>query len=101
MNIHDLIKIMETFPCLHPYIKSRLTGPHVESLDLWDLNDWAIEKFNHQTFHAARLMINLWNTEMAIRNSFHFNLMYALESFDEKHKAAFLNLITKLTQPQS
>lgn len=105
MKIHDLIQIMETFPCLLPYIKGRLSGPQVQTLNLRNLNDWAISKGDQQTVQAARLAIILWNAREAAACGYHFNLMWAMRSFDEEHKNAFLRVVhglgeAKWEQPQ-
>lgn len=98
MKIHDLIQIMETFPCLRPYIKSRLSGPHVKTLHFRDLNDWAMDKCNQQTVQAARLAIILWNAREAAACGYHFNLIWAMRSFDEEHKNAFLHVVIGLSE---
>lgn len=96
MKIHDLIQIMETFPCLRPYIKGRLSGPQVQTLNLRNLNDWAISKGDQQTLQAARLIMLIWDPRETVACGYHFNLMWAMRCFDEEHKNAFLHVVIGL-----
>lgn len=82
---------MESFPSLRPYVKTRLTGPHVQLLNIRDLNDWAAQKWNEKTLQSARFVIVVYNTKEAIARGYHFNPVLAMQSFDEEHKKALFD----------
>lgn len=99
MIIQDIIKIMEQFPCLRPYTKIFMHGPHVQSLNIRNLHEWALMKDDSQTIQAARLVINIWNQREAISYGYHFNLVSALQLFDADHRAALIKFVTEYQNP--